>query len=333
MFKNVIEISATFKSLLVCQLLACTVMLCGATFSAELVERSGDWNVVGNETVKGKHILLDGSLILPTGAKLTLEDCTLEIVGEYSRQHSVEWRGGTLVTKNCTIGGFVDSSGMAVHTVFHLYEGCWEATDTTVSYSYGISFHWEKGKGVLRGRGLKAGPRPDAIILSGEADVELVDSDFPIGLGVYCNKGGTTSLNLTPSESVTATFDRESLLPGVNWRLDLKDTRVERWFLVPAAHWRMAAARGSHAGQIERRDRFVVHSQLEGRCDTYKRPGGTAEDWQPDLPAIDKTASRNLYVRNVPFRRRHRRHDSRADTHLRMDAGWRHGARSGDQPA
>lgn len=46
--KNVIEISVTFKSLLFCQLLACTVMLCGTTPSAELVERSGDWNVVGN---------------------------------------------------------------------------------------------------------------------------------------------------------------------------------------------------------------------------------------------------------------------------------------------
>ena len=106
----------------------------------------------------------NGNMILPEDAKLTLENCTLEIVGDYSRQHSVEWKGGTLVTKNCTVGGFVNEGGTAIHTVFHLYEGLWEATDTTVSYSYGISFHWEKGKGVLRGTRLKAGPRPDAII-------------------------------------------------------------------------------------------------------------------------------------------------------------------------
>lgn len=199
--------------------------------TADIVQRSGDWTVSGEETIRDKHIQLDGSLILPADSKLTLENCTLEIIGEYSRQHSVEWAGGTLVTKNCTIGGFVNSDGAAIHTVFHLYDGHWEATDTTVAYSYGISFHWEKGKGVLRGNGLKAGPRPDAIILSGTADVELVDSDFPIGLGLYCNEGGQTSIDLVPSDSVTATYDQESLLPGVKWRLDLKNTRVDRWFL------------------------------------------------------------------------------------------------------
>ncbi len=73
--------------------------------------RSGDWTVSGEETVAGQHIRLDGSLILPAGAKLTLEHCTLEIVGDYSRQHSVEWQGGTLVTRHCTLGGFVNEAG------------------------------------------------------------------------------------------------------------------------------------------------------------------------------------------------------------------------------
>ncbi|TWU29075.1 nucleoside hydrolase-like domain-containing protein [Novipirellula artificiosorum] len=197
----------------------------------EIALRSGDWTVRGDETIRDTHIRLDGSLILPNGGTLTLENCTLEITGDYSRQHSVEWRGGTLVTKNCEVGGFVNKDGTAIHTVFHLFDGLWEATDTTVSYSYGISFHWETGKGVLRGKRLKAGPRPDAIILSGEADVELVDSDFPIGLGVYCNEGGETKLDLLPGDSITATYDRDNLLPGVNWRLKMANTRVERWFL------------------------------------------------------------------------------------------------------
>ena len=204
-----------------------------ATFCAatDVVERSGDWTVAGEEVVRDQHIRLEGSLILPRDATLTLENCTFEIVGDYSRQHTVEWQGGTLVTRNCKIGGMVNDEGTAIHTVFHLYEGFWDATDTVVSYSYGISFHWEKGKGVLKGNRLKAGPRPDAIILSGEAEVELIDSDFPIGLGVYCNRGGEASLSLTPQESVTVVYDRDNLLPGVNWRLRLKDTRVERWFL------------------------------------------------------------------------------------------------------
>ena len=48
---------------------------------------------------------------------------------------------------------------------------------------------------------------------------------------MYVDKGGSTTLDLTPGESVTATYDRESLLPGVNWRLSMTNTRVPRWFL------------------------------------------------------------------------------------------------------
>jgi hypothetical protein len=118
-----------------------------------------------------------------------------------------------------------------VHTVFHLYEGEWDAEDTTVQYSYGVSFHWEKGRGVLRGTRLKAGPRPDAIILSGEADVRLIDSAFPIGLGVYVDQGGKTQLDLVTDKPVTATYDAASLTPGVKWRLEMVNTTVERWFV------------------------------------------------------------------------------------------------------
>jgi hypothetical protein len=199
--------------------------------AADPIVRTGDWNVRSEEVVSDQHIRLDGSLLLHQGAKLTLKDCTLEIVGDHSRHHCVEWIGGTLVTERCTVGGYVKESGTPIHTVFHLYDGLWEATDTVVQYSYGISFHWREGKGILRGTRLKAGPRPDAIILSGEADVTLVDSEFPIGLSLYVDKGGSTTLDLIPGPPVTATYDRNSLLPGVNWQLSLTNTRVPRWFL------------------------------------------------------------------------------------------------------
>ncbi len=197
----------------------------------ELVVHRGDWTVTGKESHRGEHIRLEGSLILPEGAELTLEDCTLEVVGDYSREHSVEWQGGSLFTRNCTIGGCTNDDGVAVHTVFHLYEGNWNATDTTVQYAYGISFHWKEGRGVLRATRLKAGPRPDAIILSGQADVTLIDSEFPVGLGVYVDKGGSTTLDLESNKSITATYDRSTLLPGVNWRLEMQNTRVQRWFV------------------------------------------------------------------------------------------------------
>jgi hypothetical protein len=213
-------------------LAACLAMLAGSpSVGGEVKHITGDWTVQGDTALRDQQIRLDGSLILPAGAKLTLEDCTLEITGDYSRHHCVEWKGGMLVTRNCTVGGFVNADGTPVHTVFHLHEGTWEATDTIVQYSYGISFHWAQGKGILRGTRLQAGPRPDAIILSGEADVTLVDSQFPIGLGVYVDQGGSTTLDLTPGRAVTATYDRQSLLPGVNWRLAMTNTQVPRWFL------------------------------------------------------------------------------------------------------
>lgn len=55
----------------------------------------GDWIVNGEETSRDKDIQLSGSLILPAGIKLTLEDCSLEIIGDYSRQHSLEFKGGS----------------------------------------------------------------------------------------------------------------------------------------------------------------------------------------------------------------------------------------------
>ncbi len=216
------------------RLAACATVLLALISNAratEIVTRTGDWSVSGKEELRDQHIRLNGSLILPPDSKLTLTNCTLEILGDYSREHSVQWQGGTLITDNCQMGGFVNDAGTAIHTVFHLYEGHWEATDTTVSYSYGISFHWEKGNATLKGVRLQAGPRPDAIILSGEANVELIDSDFPIGLGVYCNEGGKTELSLLPGNSMTASFNKSNLLPGVKWNLKLTNTRVERWFL------------------------------------------------------------------------------------------------------
>jgi len=196
-----------------------------------LTTREGDWVVTGEQTVQAQHIRLNGSLILEPNGVLTLEDCTFEIVGTRSREHFVDWRGGRLITRRSTLGGFVQEDGTPVHTVFHLYDGQWEAVDTTVQYSYGISFHWQEGRGVLKGTRLKAGPRPDAIICSGKADVTLIDSDFPIALGVYVHKGGKTRLDLPAGKPITTIYDSKSLTPGVEWQLDLKNTTVGHWFV------------------------------------------------------------------------------------------------------
>jgi len=83
------------------------------------VTKEGDWIVTCAETVRGKHIRLNGNLILEPNAVLTMEDCNLEILGTRSREHFVDWKGGTLITRNSTLGGFVNENGTPIHTVFH----------------------------------------------------------------------------------------------------------------------------------------------------------------------------------------------------------------------
>jgi hypothetical protein len=114
--------------------------------------------------------------------------------------------------------------------VFHVYDGVWEATDTTVQYAYGVSFS-DKSRGVLRGTRFRAGPRPDAVIASGQADITLVDSDFPLALGVYTHQGGSVTLDLPVKTPVTKTYDATNLTPGVAWRMQLEDTTAGHWFV------------------------------------------------------------------------------------------------------
>jgi hypothetical protein len=194
-----------------------------------VVSRSGDWTVTGVETVRDQHIRLDGNLILERDAVLTLENCTLEIIGPGSRDHLVDWRGGKLVTRNTTIGGAI-RDGVAIHTVFHIYDGEWDAVDTIVQYAYGFSFHAET-RGVLRGERLHAGPRPDAVIASGKADITLIDSTFPIAIGVYTNAGGSATFDLPVGEPVTRVFDGSNV-PGAEYRMELTRHVVPyQWFL------------------------------------------------------------------------------------------------------
>jgi len=189
----------------------------------------GDWTIGGPLTIRDRHIVLNGDLILKREAELELDNCTLEIVGRLSREHLVDWQGGRLITRNTAIGGCV-RGGVPIHTVFHLYDGTWEAVDTTIQYAYGVSFHAET-RGVLRGERLLAGPRPDAVIASGKADIKLVDSTFPIALGVYTNAGGSVTLDLPVGEPVDRLFDGSNT-PGVEYRLELvRHTVSNHWFV------------------------------------------------------------------------------------------------------
>ena len=197
--------------------------------SGETQFRGGDWTIDGEVSVRDEHIVLDGNLILKRDAVLTLDGCTLEIVAESSREHLVDWQGGRLVTRDTVIGGS-NRGGAPIHTVFHLYDGQWDAVDTTVQYAYGVSFHAQT-RGVLRGERFRAGPRPDAVIASGKADISLTDSTFPIALGIYTNAGGSAVLDLPVAEPVDRLFD-VSNVPGAPYRLELvRHTVPNHWFV------------------------------------------------------------------------------------------------------
>jgi arylsulfatase A-like enzyme len=198
---------------------------------AQPIVREGDWVVNSPTTVKGEHLRLRGNLILDPGAELTLIDCTIELIGPRSREHIVDWRGGNLVTRNTTIGGgLVD--GRAVHTVFHVYNGRWDATDTVVQYSYGISFGNDpKVPSILRAQRLTTGPRHDAILLANHGDVELVDCNFPIAIGVFADQGGRVSLDLPVGKPIDAIFD-DTVIPGCTYRARLvRHTVNDQWFI------------------------------------------------------------------------------------------------------
>ncbi|ASV76151.1 hypothetical protein THTE_3550 [Thermogutta terrifontis] len=195
----------------------------------QTVVRHGDWIVTGDEIVSNQHIVLDGSLVLKEGGQLTLSNCHVELVGQKSREHIVDWQGGKLITRKTIIGG-TDRAGTAIHTVFHLYDGLWDAEDTVVEFSYGISSS-DKSPGILKGKRFRAGRRPDALIASGLADITLEDSVFPVALGIYTHQGGRATLNLPSNQPLDVVFDGNSLTPGVKWKLELIRTVVPRWFV------------------------------------------------------------------------------------------------------
>jgi len=202
------------------------------TDGLEVVDRPGDWIVTGTERVAGKHIRLRGNLVLEKDGRLELDDCLLEIQGTKSREHLVDWKGGTLVTRRSTLGGFVRDDGVPIHTVFHLFRGHWEAIDTVVQYSYGISFGSGPGPGgSLAATRLTAGPRSDAVIASGTANIRLTDSTFPIAVSIPAQSGGKILLDLPINRPLDRVFEA-STIPGLEYRLELKHTVVPgHWFV------------------------------------------------------------------------------------------------------
>jgi hypothetical protein len=189
----------------------------------EPVAIEGDLVVDKPVSYVGKHLKIRGNLVLAKGGELNLDNCVCELMCTYSREFLVQWRGGTLRTRNVTIGGS-DHKGYMAQVNFELHDGLWEATDTTVRMSYGIVFS-DKTAGRLRAKGFKAGVCPDSVILSGRGDAFVEDSTFQFSLNLTAARGDRIELDLRQGEPVSRVFDGK-ILRDPEARLELKNVTV-----------------------------------------------------------------------------------------------------------
>jgi hypothetical protein len=175
------------------------------------------------------HIRIYGDLVFDKGGVLIADNCTIELAGSFSRELNYRWRGGTLISRDTTLGG-TRQDGRNVQVNMELHHGDWYATDTTVRYCYGIIFGSGEYVGRLRAVRLKGGPNPDSIIMTGRGDVVLKDSSYMISLSMYVDKGGQGLFDLPIDTPVNRVFDATNV-PGAQYRLELVDTSVSLWFL------------------------------------------------------------------------------------------------------
>ena len=189
---------------------------------------NGDLNVEESVTYRDTHLKVMGNVNLLRKGSLSLDGCVVEVVGEYARQFGYHWSGGTLTTRDTTIGGTIQK-GVAQQANFHLDDGLWTAEDTTVRYTYGIQFHHET-VGRLRATRLKQGPNPDSILMAGKGDVEMTDSTYMIALNLPM-RGDKGTLDLPHDVPITRTINASNM-PGATFQLKLKNVTVpDFWFL------------------------------------------------------------------------------------------------------
>jgi hypothetical protein len=194
-----------------------------------VIETSGPVTISQPTVWKDAHYKIHGDLVLAKGGTLEAENCTIELMNTYARQYRYLWQGGTLVTNNCTIGGTRTEKFIA-HCNLNVRDGQWLATDTTIRFCYGVQFDG-KTVGRIVGTRLKAGPHPDAIIMSGKGDVTLTDSQFPIALTVFADKEpGSTVLDMPVDTPITRTYDGSNL-PGAEYSLKMVNSSAKSWFL------------------------------------------------------------------------------------------------------
>jgi len=194
-------------------------------------EIQGDVHINDHVEWRDADYRIHGSVWLHDGGELLIENARVDLMCTYTREFRYQWDGGTLVTRGATLGGS-ESSGAVYQTVFEIQHGTWEAEDTTVQYSSGITLGWTGFPVKFHAIRLHSGPHPDSVIMSsGASDVVLRDSDFNVSLYVSAKRGGKGELELpSDGEPISRVFD-PSNVPGVRYRLELINTTVPLWWV------------------------------------------------------------------------------------------------------
>ncbi len=173
---------------------------------------------------------IHANVIFHEGGELVVENATVSLMCTYTREFRFQWEGGTLITRNVTIGG-AQQGDKVYQTYFEIQHGAWESHDTIIRYSSGVTMGWTGHRVKFHATRLMAGPHPDSIILSSNAaDVLLKDSEFNISLAVSAERGGQGRLDLPANEPVNRVFD-SSNVPGIKYRLELVNTKVDLWWV------------------------------------------------------------------------------------------------------
>ncbi len=173
---------------------------------------------------------IHGNVVFHEGGELVVENATVSLMCTYTREFRFQWEGGSLITRDVTIGG-AQKDDKVYQTYFEIQHGEWDSEDTTIRYSSGVTMGWTGHRVRFHATRLLAGPHPDSIIMSSDvADVMLQDSEFNISLAVSANSGGQGRLDLPANEPVTRVFDASNV-PGVKYRLELINTKVALWWV------------------------------------------------------------------------------------------------------
>ena len=87
-----------------------TLLLSSTLSAAADLTIPGDWHISTHVARTNSSIVVNGSVFLEPGGVLELSGCTLQVLCTYDRQFNLTWRGGSPVSRDSTVGGYLSAA-------------------------------------------------------------------------------------------------------------------------------------------------------------------------------------------------------------------------------